>query len=125
MNTTPAEIKIGEKQKKNGKFDDGEQLTKAGGAQNLQAIKVYFDKEGIVGFTFFYKLADQHFIKAMHNVPEDKKKRKQMEKRLLDIGPDDCLKEIAGHFDKYLKRITFTTYRGKCLNVGSDKGTPF
>lgn len=61
----------------------------------------------------------------MHNVPEDKKARKKMEKRLLDIGPDDCLKEIAGHFDKYLRRITFTTYRGKCLNVGSDKGTPF
>lgn len=48
-----------------------------------------------------------------------------MEKRLLDIGPDDALKEIAGHFDKFLRRITFTTYRGKCINVGSDKGTPF
>ena len=99
----------------------------------INAIKVHFSQKYVIGLTFYYKLADGDYLKAgnlfniitilAHNAPKDKKK---YEKRVLEIGPDDFLLEIAGHFtEKGITRITFSTYRGKIGTYGSDEGTPF
>lgn len=97
----------------------------------INAIKVYFDHKAVIGLNIYYKLSDGDYLKASHNVPADKKlkkKKNEIQSRVFEIGPDDHLLEIAGHFDSdknRISRLTFTSYRGKIGNYGSDKGAPF
>lgn len=54
------------------------------------------------------------------------KKKNKIKSRVFEIGPDDYLLEIAGHTDgERITRLTFTSYRGKIGNYGSDLGKPF
>lgn len=119
----PPSVKIGEFSKKTEKFDDQLELTKQGGLVKINAIKVYFNEKYVLGMTLYYKLADGGYLKAAHNPQKDKK---SIQKRVLEIGPDDYLKEISGHTtEKGITRITFSTYRGKEGTYGSDQGEPF
>lgn len=90
---------------------------------------MYTNDQYVIGLVFYYKLADGDYLKAQHNVPAEKKllkKKNHIKSRVFEIGPDDYLLEIAGHMDKEkLARITFTSYRGKIGNYGSDLGVPF
>lgn len=110
---------------------DEEQLAKEGGYHKINAIKVYTNDKYVIGFVMYYKLCDGDYLKAGHNVPKEKKllkKSNKIKSRVFEIGPDDYLLEIAGHYDdkeKVISRLTFTSYRGKIGNYGSDVGTPF
>lgn len=110
---------------------DEKQLTKEGGCHKINAIKVYTNDKYVLGIVMYYKLADGDYLKAGHNVPKEKKvlkKSNKIKSRVFEIGPDDYLKEIAGHYDNangHICRLTFTSYRGKIGNYGSDLGTPF
>lgn len=64
-------------------------------------------------------------MKASHNVPKDKEIKKGIEKRVFEIGPDDYLMEISGHFSDRLNRISFVTYKNKIGTYGGDEGEPF
>jgi hypothetical protein len=121
----PQQVYIGStNDSKSKKFNDTLELTKQGGLAKINALKVFYNDKYVVGFIVYYKLSDGDLLKARHNVPE--KGDKKLQRRLLEIGPDDYLLEISGHLsEKGITRLTFQTYRGKVGTYGSDEGVPF
>ncbi|KRX02557.1 Mannose-binding lectin [Pseudocohnilembus persalinus] len=127
----PTRVQVGEWHKKQKAMNDSLMLTKEGGCHKINAIKVYFNHKYVLGLVIYYKLNDGDYLKAGHNVPKEKKilkKSNKIQSRVFEIGPDDYLLEVAGHYcpkEKVISRLTLTSYRGKIGNYGSDIGTPF